>query len=226
LGAVGLLIWKMKFLVGFFALKLPTLLTFAASLAVYWAAWGWQFALGFLLCMYVHELGHVAAARKYGLPVSAPMFVPGFGAFIRLRAHPRTASENAWIGLAGPLAGMAATAVCAGLAFVTGSKLLAAVASGSALLNLFNLVPIWQLDGARAFHGFTRAQQVMATLSLVGAWLITNDGLVGVIAIVAIGRSLTFPVRKDASDWRAAAAFIASAVGLAALAWVTTPLAK
>ena len=62
--------------------KMGTLLTMLASLGVYWAMYGWAFALGLVVSIYIHEMGHVAAIRRYGLPASAPMFIPGFGAFI------------------------------------------------------------------------------------------------------------------------------------------------
>src|ERR1035437_4631322 len=65
--------------------KMGTLLTMLASLGVYWAMYGWAFALGLVVSIYTHEMGHVAAIRRYGFPASAPMFIPGFGAFIQLR---------------------------------------------------------------------------------------------------------------------------------------------
>ena len=85
LGPVGVLaglLGKAKFLLLGFT-KLGTLLSFAASLAVYWASWGWRFAACFLLSIYVHEMGHVAALHRYGIPASAPTFIPGFGALVR-----------------------------------------------------------------------------------------------------------------------------------------------
>ena len=57
-----------------------------ASLGVYWTLYGWPLALGLVLSIYVHEMGHVAMIRRYGSAASAPMFIPGFGAFIQLRA--------------------------------------------------------------------------------------------------------------------------------------------
>src|SRR6202008_2668926 len=94
--------------------KLGTLLTFAAGLSIYWTLWGWQFALCFLLSIYIHEMGHVAALRRYGIAASAPMFIPGFGALVRLKQSPSSPRENARIGLAGPVWGLGA-AIVAGL---------------------------------------------------------------------------------------------------------------
>ena len=60
--------------------KGTTFLSMLAALGVYWTLWGWKFALGFVLSIYVHEMGHVAAMKRFGLAATAPMFIPGFGA--------------------------------------------------------------------------------------------------------------------------------------------------
>ena len=108
LGPVGMLaaiLGKAKFLLLGFT-KLGTLLSFAAGLAIYWAIWGWQFALCFLLSIYIHEMGHVAALHRYGIPASAPTFIPGLGALVRLKQHPASPKEDARVGLAGPIWGL------------------------------------------------------------------------------------------------------------------------
>lgn len=114
LGPVGIvlaILGKAKFLLLGFS-KLGTLLSFFVALSVYWALWGWQFALGFLLCIYVHEMGHVSALLRYGIPASAPMFIPGFGALVRLKQNPASPVEDARVGLAGPLWGLGACIAC------------------------------------------------------------------------------------------------------------------
>ena len=95
--------------------KAGTLASMFASVGLYWTQWGLWFALGLVLSIYVHEMGHVAAIRRYGIAASAPMFIPGFGALIRLKQAPVTPRENARIGLAGPVWGLGA-AVAAALA--------------------------------------------------------------------------------------------------------------
>ena len=123
LGPAGLLIWKFKFLVvalltkGKFLLlgltKAGTLASMFASVGLYWTQWGLWFALGLVLSIYVHEMGHVAAIRRYGIAATAPMFIPGFGALIRLKQAPVTPRENARIGLAGPVWGLGAAVAAA-----------------------------------------------------------------------------------------------------------------
>ena len=98
IGAAALLIWKFK-AVGLFLLTKGKLLLFGlskgttffsmlAAIGVYWTIWGWKFALGFVLSIYIHEMGHVAAMRRFGLAATAPMFIPGFGAFDPHEAAP------------------------------------------------------------------------------------------------------------------------------------------
>ena len=116
IAAAALLIWKFK-AVGVFLLTKGKLLLFGlskgttffsmlAALGVYWTIWGWKFALGFVLSIYIHEMGHVAAMKRFGLAATAPMFIPGFGAFIRMKQHPATVQEEARIGLGGPDLGL------------------------------------------------------------------------------------------------------------------------
>src|SRR3989454_12639768 len=78
------------------------------SAGVYWAAWGWKFALGVVLSIYVHEMGHVQALQRYGIKATAPMFIPGVGAVVRLKQYPASPREDARVGLAGPLGGLGA----------------------------------------------------------------------------------------------------------------------
>ncbi|HYE99398.1 MAG TPA: site-2 protease family protein [Planctomycetota bacterium] len=195
LGALGLLLWKFKAVAAFVLTKGKFLLLgltkastfFSMILAVgaYWALWGWRFALGFVLCLYVHEMGHVWMLRRYGLAASAPLFIPGLGAFIRLRQTLTTPREDARMGLAGPLWGMAASAACLGVYALTDFPFWAALARFNAWVNLFNLLPLWQLDGSRGFRALTRGQRWIATGLLLGAYLWVGDGLLLLIALTA-----------------------------------------
>jgi hypothetical protein len=94
-GTLALAAWKFKFL-AFMVLskgkllllgltKASTFLSMFAMVGVYWSAFGFWFALGLVLSIYIHEMGHVAALTRYGVPASAPLFIPGLGAVIRLR---------------------------------------------------------------------------------------------------------------------------------------------
>jgi Zn-dependent protease len=157
LGPVGLLLWKFKFIVvailtkGKLLLlgltKAGTLLSMFAAVGVYWTVWGLWFAVGLVISIYIHEMGHVAAIRRYGIAASAPMFIPGFGALVRLKQAPLGPREDARIGLAGPIWGSAAALGAWAIAVMGGGPMYAAIAHVAAWLNLFNLMPIWPLDG-------------------------------------------------------------------------------
>ena len=150
LGAVGLIIWKLKAL--FLGLtKGATLFSMLLSFGVYWTAWGWQFALGIVLSIYVHEMGHVIALRRYGFKATAPMFIPGLG-LVRLQQQVVNPREDAEIGLAGPIYGLGAALACLCMWLATKQPIFAAVAGVGAWINLFNLLPIGYLHGGRGFH--------------------------------------------------------------------------
>src|SRR5258708_24000683 len=116
-----------------------------AFAGVYWALYGWAFALGIVFSIYIHEMGHVLTLRRYGIPADPPMFIPGLGAFIRLRRLSITPIQDSRIGLAGPIYGLGAAVVALALWYVTGSKPSAPIAHFRAALNLFNLIPVSQL---------------------------------------------------------------------------------
>lgn len=200
LGAVALIVWKFKAIFAFLITKGKVLLlgltkasTFTSMLVsagVYWTAFGWKFAVGLVLSIYVHEMGHVAMLKRYGIAASAPMFIPGVGALIRLKQHMPTAGQDARVGLAGPVWGAAAALVAYGVALATGWPSWLAIAEVGAWINLFNLTPVWQLDGSRAFESLSRTQRWLATAAIGAAWFATQEGLLAILLIVAVGRTL------------------------------------
>jgi Zn-dependent protease len=121
---------------------------FFISVAAY-TLWfhSWKFAVGFTLMLLVHELGHAVEARRQGLHVSFPTFIPFFGAFVTIRHAGLTPWRNALISLAGPLAGGLAAAAVWAVGSARGSHLLEVLANIGFLLNAFNLLPIGFLDG-------------------------------------------------------------------------------
>ncbi|WP_420130544.1 site-2 protease family protein [Longimicrobium sp.] len=165
--------------------KMSTLLSMLAFLGVYWSLYGWKFAAGIVVSIYIHEMGHVAAIRRAGMPASAPVFIPGVGAFVRLHMHPPDARTDARIGLAGPVWGLGA-AVAAYLVYLaTGAPIWAAITHVGAFLNLFNLIPIWQLDGGRGFHALTRTHRAVAAAFIAGAWAVSHEGLLFLLLLGA-----------------------------------------
>ena len=232
LGGVGLLIWKFKFAAVFILTKgkflllgltkWQTFLSMALAMGVYWTIWGWPFAVGLVLAIYVHEMGHVAALRHYGIAATAPMFIPWVGAFVRLKQPPLTPVEDARIGLAGPLWGLGAVLASYGLFLATGEPIFAAIARAGAWLNLFNLVPVWQLDGARAFAALTRKQRWWAAAALIALWFLTGDFLLIIIGGVAVFRAWTGAAPSE-PDKRGLIAFLVVAAALAGMAAIDVP---
>lgn len=131
---------------------LPLLKTGGSMLLMIWVysfSYGWPFAVGFVLLILVHECGHLLAARKLGLPVTSPMFIPFFGALITLKEMPKNAWHEAQVGIGGPLLGSLGAAVCFVLYDLTGLPFFAGLAYAGFMINLFNLIPIGFLDGGR-----------------------------------------------------------------------------
>jgi len=126
-----------------------TLVSMVITVAVYAMIWGWWFALGFVILIFIHENGHMYAAKMVGLPVSKPVFIPFVGAFIALKEMPKNAREEALIGYGGPLAGTAGALACAGIYWSTGSAFWLALSYLGFFINLFNLAPLGFLDGGR-----------------------------------------------------------------------------
>jgi Zn-dependent protease len=204
--------------------KASTLFSMLLSVGVYWTVFGWPFAVLLVLSIYVHEMGHVAALRRFGIQATAPMFIPGFGALIRLRQHPANPREDARIGLAGPLWGCGAAAA-AYLGFVLGwGPLWAAVARFGAWVNLFNLLPVWQLDGGRAFRALSRQQRLLAVAALAALWALSREGLLLLLLIAAAAQAF----RRDAPeqpDHVALGEYVLLAAALTLLCLVHVPLA-
>jgi len=231
-GALALLGWKLKFVLVFVATKAKllvlglgkatTLFSMLLSLGLYWSLWGVWFALGLVLSIYVHEMGHVSALRRFGIKASAPMFIPGLGAFVRMKQYPHTVREDARIGLAGPVWGLAA-AVAVLLAYgMVGHPLLAAVATVGAWINLFNLIPAWTLDGGRGFRALSRPQRWVAVTVIAGVWAVTQEGLLVLLFIAAVWQAFAKAAPPPGDD-RALLTYASLVVALSALATVPVP---
>ena len=230
--ALGLLAWKLKAVLLFLLTKakllllgltkLGTLSSMLLSLGVYWTAFGWKFALGLVGSIYVHEMGHVAALRRFGIPASAPMFIPGIGAMVRLKQHPASPREDARVGLAGPIWGLGAAVAAYGVFRLTGWPSWAAIARVGAWINLFNLLPIWQLDGGRAFHALSRGQRVAAAAALAAMWVVTKEGLL-ILLLLTAGFRAFGAQSVEKGDRVALAQYVLLVVALSAMCLLEVP---
>ena len=154
--AVGALLAKFGVALKALFVALPNLKLIATagtalvSVAAYSIFFGWEFAAGFVVLLFVHEMGHVIALRREGIKASAPMFIPFMGAVIVARSLGENALAEARVGLAGPILGSLGAAAVAVVGELTGSSLLIALAYFGFFINLFNLLPVVPLDGGRA----------------------------------------------------------------------------
>jgi Zn-dependent protease len=151
---------KLKFVLLPLLKFLPILLksggTMLLMIWVYTQIWGWQFALGFVLLLLVHESGHLLVAKKFGLKVGAPVFIPFMGAFIALKDAPRNAWMEACVGIGGPMLGSLGALACNVLGEMFSAPIFIALAWFGYFLNLFNLTPVGMLDGGRIVTALSR----------------------------------------------------------------------
>ena len=213
--AVGLLlVGKFKFLLLGLS-KLSTVVSMFGFIAVYWSIHGWPLAVGLAGSIYIHEMGHVAMLRRLGIRADAPLFIPGVGALVMLREHVTDPVANARIGLAGPVWGL-----CAGIAswatyLVTGASIWLAIAELTGFLNLFNLMPIWQLDGARGFQVLARDERWIVLIVIGLALWATGVGVLWIVGGVALYHT----VRGEAGPGHRATAVTFAGLVLA-LSWL------
>jgi len=126
-----------------------TLITMMVSLGAYAALYGWKFGAAVIYLIFVHEMGHVVAAKRKGIATSPAFFIPFMGAFISMKQMPRDAATEAYLAYGGPLAGLISFLPAVALYEWTGDPFWALVVFLGALINLFNLIPVSPLDGGR-----------------------------------------------------------------------------
>ncbi|HEX3595315.1 MAG TPA: site-2 protease family protein [Polyangiaceae bacterium] len=165
------------------------LLTMGSMFVMIWVEaryYGWWYGVGFVLLIFIHEMGHAFAIRRAGLAAGLPVFIPFVGAFISLRDQPRSPREEATIALAGPVAGAAASALCALVYLLTTQRLFLALAYGGFFLNLFNMIPISPLDGGRAASVFSRKAWWIGVAVLGTVFWLTRAPQIMLIGVFAL----------------------------------------
>jgi Zn-dependent protease len=194
-GALGvitvalLLLSKLKFLL-LGLTKASTFISMFAFFGVYWSIYGWPLALGLVIAIYIHEMGHVAMLRRLGIDAGAPMFIPGVGAYVMLKQHIGDPLTDSKVGLAGPVWGLGAALAAYGMYAVTGAMIWYAIAQLTGFINLFNLIPVWQLDGSRGFHVLSRWERWALVAAIALALMLTEQRMLFLVGGVAVWRSL------------------------------------
>lgn len=186
LAVVGLLLVKFKGL-ALLALKvkfLGTALTMVLSVGAYALLFPVWFAVGFVVLIWVHEMGHVLQLRREGIPASAPMFIPFLGAFVAMKQMPKNALAEARVGLAGPVLGSLGALGAWGIYELTREPLFLGLAYVGFFLNLFNLLPMLPLDGGRAVGALSPAFWLVGIVGLVALVVVSPNPILILIALL------------------------------------------
>jgi Zn-dependent protease len=174
--------------VAFIAIKgvkfFGTAMSMVVSIAAYTLFYGLPFAAGFVLLIFVHELGHAYQLRREGIPAGAPVFIPFLGAAIAMRGMPHDAAMEARVGIAGPILGSLGAALVHLAAVVSGSDFLLALAFTGYFLNLFNLVPISPLDGGRIAAALSPKLWFGGLALMVGLFLVSPNPVLLIILVL------------------------------------------
>jgi Zn-dependent protease len=164
------------------------------SVAVYSLIFGWQFAVGLVLMLFVHEMGHAIVMKLKGIPIGGMIFIPLLGAAVIMKQMPRNAKDEAEVGIAGPIAGALAAMVCLALAREYPGTVWAPLAYLGFFINLFNLIPIVPFDGGRVLAAIDRRIWIVGFLGLVAfliwSWLNGNPSLFLLLFVVMAATQL------------------------------------
>jgi Zn-dependent protease len=170
---------------GVVLLKFKFLFSMFVSAAIYVWIGGWAFGIGLVLLLFVHEMGHVLEAKRQGLPVTAPLFIPFLGAMITMKQMPQDAWREARMAIAGPILGSLGAAVVYAVAVAEDSRQLKAIAFLGFFINLFNLIPASPLDGGRIVTALHPALWFVGLLALLGLVIVRPNPILILILLVA-----------------------------------------
>jgi Zn-dependent protease len=189
LAPIAIFLAKAKWLFALFKLKF--LFSLGAFFALYWAMWGWKFGVGFGVLVLIHEMGHYIDIRRRGLPADMPVFLPGFGAYVRWQAMGVSLETRAGVSLAGPLAGLLAGVGCLLLWWKTGDPIWAGLTRAGVWLNLMNLSPVWILDGGQVTNALDRNGRWMALAAAALCALVFQESVFLLVAAGFVWRLFT-----------------------------------
>jgi Zn-dependent protease len=168
----------------------------AASVALYAYNGGWAFAVGLVLMIFIHEMGHGLAMRRAGIESGWPVFIPFFGAMIAMKGRPNHPRVEADIAFAGPVAGTAVALLVAGLGLLLHSPFFLGLAYVGFFLNLFNLTPLGFLDGGRIARVLSRKASIVGAVIMGGLCLLSPSPQLIFIAAMAAMHSF----KRDNTD--------------------------
>jgi Zn-dependent protease len=190
----------------------------SAVISIFAYSWifGWPFAIGLVVLLFIHEMGHALVMKMKGIPVGGLIFIPLLGAAVFMRQMPKNAKDEAEVGIAGPIAGAIASSVCLLLAlhfsqaymFIPMPNIWAPLAYFGFFINLFNLIPIVPFDGGRVLAAIDRRIWILGFLGLIGfeIWSYLNGSFsIWLLFFIVIAGSQFLSRRKvpDTAEGRA-----------------------
>lgn len=153
-----------------------------SALAGWSILFSWQFALVLIAVIMFHEYGHVWAMKKMGMKTKGFYLIPFVGG-VAVGDKAKTHWQQVFIAMMGPTFGLVMSIVCYLAYLATESHFIGLVASVSALINIFNLLPVMPLDGGQVvksivFSGRSKWQYIgLLVLSAAAFALSTTLGL-------------------------------------------------
>jgi Zn-dependent protease len=156
------------------------------SVAVYSRLFGWSFAVGLVVLLFIHEMGHAIVMKLKGIPVGGMIFIPLLGAAVFMRRMPSNARDEAEVGIAGPVAGALAALACLLIAhqmveYSGVPGIWAPLAYFGCFLNLFNLIPLTPFDGGRVLAAIDRRIWIIGFMLLIAIqiwqWLMHSTSI-------------------------------------------------
>jgi Zn-dependent protease len=162
--------------------KGKVLFSLFAFFAVYWALFGWWFALGLCASIFVHEMGHYIMVRRFGFQAELPMFIPGFGAYVKWNGSNVDPGVRAQISLAGPLFGLISGLVSYSVFLSTGQGVWLAVAHFAGWINLLNLIPVSIFDGGSAMNALGKQERLAVLGVSLVMFVLLHDFLFVLVA--------------------------------------------
>jgi Zn-dependent protease len=177
---------KLKFIVtAFKSVKfLGTGVTMLVSAGAYALLFPWHFAVGLVVLIFIHEMGHSLVLKRYGMAATAPIFIPFLGAFIGMKQLPKNSVMEAYVGLGGPILGSLGAFAAWGIYLLNGHTIFLVLAFFGMFLNLFNLLPILPLDGGRAVGALSRWVWVAGYALLIGLVIMRPSPILFIILLV------------------------------------------
>jgi Zn-dependent protease len=164
------------------------------SVVVYSLIFGWQFAVGLVALLFVHEMGHAVVMKIKGIPIGGMIFIPLLGAAVIMKQMPRNAKDEAEVGIAGPIAGAIASMVCLAIARQNPDTVWAPLAYFGFFINLFNLIPIVPFDGGRVLGAIDRRIWIIGFIGLVvfqiWSWINGNHSLFLLLFVILAATQL------------------------------------